>query len=65
MEELSRSDAEAAAMDGRQQKEMFVQQVATSDPLVRSPTNGRASRASLPQPANSEPVTIRQHGRAP
>ena len=50
-------------MDGLQQKEMFVQKVGTSGPLVRSPTNGRASRASLPQAANPEPVTIRQYGR--
>ena len=28
----------------------FVQKVRTSEPLGRSPTNGRASRASLPQP---------------
>ena len=50
-------------MDGLSQKEMFVQKVGTSGPLVRSPTNGRASRASLPKSANSEPVTIRQYGR--
>ena len=60
---LSRNDAEAAAMDGLQQKEMFVQKVGASGPLVRSPTNGRASRASLPKSANSEPVTIRPYGR--
>jgi hypothetical protein len=42
---------------------MFVQQVGTSGPLVRSPTNGRASRASLPKSAKSEPITIRQYGR--
>jgi hypothetical protein len=49
-------------MDRLQQQEMFVQKVGTSGPLVRSPTNGRASRASLPKPANSEPVTIRPYG---
>jgi hypothetical protein len=59
----SRNDAEAAAIDGLQQKEMFAQKVGTSGPLVRSPTNGRASRASLPKSAKSEPVTIRQYGR--
>jgi hypothetical protein len=48
-------------MDGLQQEEMFVQKVGTSGPLVRSPTNGRASRASLPQAANSEPVTTQTH----
>jgi len=60
---LSRNDAEAAAMGGLQHKKMFVQKVGSSGPLVRSPTNGRASRASLPKSANSEPVTIRPYGR--
>jgi hypothetical protein len=41
----------------------FAQRVGTSGPLVRSPTNGRASRASLPKSANSKPVTIRAYER--
>jgi hypothetical protein len=39
-----------------------VLRVGTSGPLVRSSTNGRASRASLPKSAHSKPVTTRQHG---